>query len=50
MRTTAFLTLLLLAAPAAAQIQYQAADREQFLAQGAKEGEVMATPRSCRKT
>lgn len=42
MRTTAFLTLLLLAAPAAAQIQYQAADREQFLAQGAKkEGEVM---------
>ena len=49
MRTTAFLTLLLLAAPAA-QIQYQAADREQFLAQGAKEGEVMATPRSCRKT
>jgi ABC-type Fe3+ transport system substrate-binding protein len=42
MRTTAFLAWLVLATPAAAQIQYQAADREQFLAQGAKkEGEVM---------
>jgi iron(III) transport system substrate-binding protein len=42
MRTTAFLAWLVLATPATAQIQYQAADREQFLAQGAKkEGEVM---------
>jgi iron(III) transport system substrate-binding protein len=42
MRTTAFLAWLVLATPAASQIQYQAADREQFLAQGAKkEGEVM---------
>jgi iron(III) transport system substrate-binding protein len=42
MRTTAFLAWLVFSTSAAAQIQYQGADREQFLAQGAKkEGEVM---------